>query len=362
MLVACAVGAGASQARAEPASVDLLAFHGPASPSPAASAVRDRLQARARTEGLAWIDLSPAPAPASTAPARLRAGIDAYDELRWDDAHAALDDAAAEVWRTGGEALSTTALADVFLYRGLVETQLGDATRAWDDLLRAATLAPTRTLDPMRFPPRAVEAFDRARTAVAALPRAVLTLDAAGCTTTIDGGAAATAALPHGEHAVRVACPGQDAWGSRIVLAADQTVRPPAATALVPPDEAALGAMARTRGAASLLLAAVADGAAGSTVILRVVDASGRAGRRASVALADGDGDGAAALDAALDRLLATEVATLLPVTAPTRWWQSRWLWAAAGAALGAAVILPFAVGGDDPGGATVTLHPEFPW
>ena len=88
---------------------------------------------------------------------------------------------------------------------------------------------------------------------------------------------------------------------------------------------------------------------------LRVVPAHGAPGRRTSIALTGDDHD-AAAIDAAVDRVL------LAPVTggpaAATPWWKSRWLWAAAGAAVTAAVIVPLTIGGDRSDGGTVTVRP----
>ena len=48
---------------------------------------------------------------------------------------------------------------------------------AWDDLVNAARLDPTRVLDPARFPPRAVAAYKRAAAEAAQLPRADLLLE-----------------------------------------------------------------------------------------------------------------------------------------------------------------------------------------
>jgi len=320
--------------------VGLVAFHGPA------GAARDTTQARARDAGLAWIDLSPAPPPPLTAAASVRAGIDAYDELRWDDALAALDAAIAEVWRTGGADLGGAELSDVFLYRGLVSTQRGDTATAWDDLVRAAALSPARTLDPLRFPTRAVEAFDRARAAVAKLARARVTVDAPGCDAAIDGGAAASAEVPLGEHVVRVACPDRAPWGQRVVVAGDLTVTPPADDAGAPPDDAALAALAAAHGAVAVLAVIVtADLAA-----VRVVDARGEVTAVASVRLGEGD------LAAAIDRVLAPpEVVVVRPAQRP--WWRSPWLWAGVGAAVTAAVLIPFAVSTDD-SHDTIPLRP----
>lgn len=317
--------------------VGLVAFHGDD------AAARDRAQARARDAGLAWIDLTPAPPPAPTAAASLRAGQDAYAELRWDDALAALDAAIAEAWRTGGADLGTTELSDAFLYRGLVATQRGDTAGAWDDLVRAAVIAPARTLDPLRFPTRAVEAFDRARAAVAVLPRARLAVEAPGCDVVIDGGIAREAEVPHGEHVVRVLCTGRAPWGERVALAADTALAPPPDDAAAPPTDDALAQLATERGVVAVLAIVVRDG----TAAVKVVSAQGEV-----TAIASGRTD---ELDAAIDRVLAPPPVIVQAAKRP--WWRSPWLWAAAGATVATAVILPFALGGDD-GGGTATLQP----
>jgi hypothetical protein len=334
--------------------VGLVVFHGPAPPSERAQAARERAEASARDSRRAWLDLSPAPPPAPVAPDRLRTGIDAYEELRWDEAKAALDDAISEAARTGGAGLTTAELSDAFLYRGLVHTQRGDTTAAWDDLVRAATIAPSRTLDPLRFPTRAVEAFDRARAAVAALARAKVTVDAPGCDAWIDGRAATAAELPLGDHFARVVCPGRAPWGLRLEVAGDATVTP-AFEELAPPDDAAIAALARERGAAEVLVVIVAEsGEAAPTAALRIVDAAGTPSRISSYTL---DGEGGLA---ALDRGLTDALAAPLDVTGPPpkqRWWKSPWLWAGIGAAAAAAVILPLTIGGDG-GGDDATLRP----
>ena len=334
-------------ASAAAADVGLVVFHGPASPSATAQAAHDRAADRARAGQRAWLDLSPPSPPAPTVSARLRGAIDAYNELRWDAALAALAAAITEIERTGGAGATTAELSDAFLFRGLVHTQRGDATAAWEDLIRAATLAPARTLDPARFPTRAVEAFERARQAVTALPRAALTVDAPGCAAWIDGGAAAASQVPHGEHLVRVACPGRAPWGARVVVAGATAVTP-ALEPTAPPDDAALAALARDRGAAAVVAVVVAEGTgAAPTATVRVVLASGAVSRRASLALG---GDAAAArLAQAIDEALAAPRGAS-PPPRRTRWYQSRWLWAAAGAAATAAIVLPFTIGdgGDD--------------
>jgi hypothetical protein len=339
--------------RATPAAaapeIGLVIFHGSAEPTEVARSARDRAEARARAAGRAWLDVTPAPPARSTAPDRLRAGIDAYEELRWDDALAALDAAADELARAGG-GMPTGDLSDVFLYRGLVHTQRGDATRAWDDLVRAATLAPARTLDPLRFPTRAIEAFDRARDAVKALPRARLVIDApAGCDVEIDGGLAAEAELPHGEHLVAATCPGSAPWGRQVVLAGELRITPELA-ALAPPTDDEVARLIANRGVEAALVIVVADLPAAITATLRVVDARGR-GRLASTLALDGD---AVALDAAIDDALVIDAPVVAPPPRRARWWRSPWLWAAVGAVATAAVVLPLTLGDDGSGDASV--------
>jgi hypothetical protein len=333
---------------------DLVVVDAPAAPSATAAAARDRVVARARAAQVATVDLSPAAPPAPVAAARLRDGIDAYDELRFDDALAALDAAADDAARTGAAGLATAELSDIFLYRGLVHTQRGDATRAWDDLVRAATIAPARTLDPLRFPTRAVEAFDRARVAVEKQPKARVTVDAAGCDAWLDGAAATTAELRAGDHFVRVACAGRLPWGERVAVTTDATLTPPAATAPPPPDSATIAALAQQRGAAAALVVVIAEDGRAVTAALRVVDAGGATDRRASVRI---EGSDLAPLDAALDRAFAVELPAVVVRPEKKRWYRSPWLWAAVGAAATAAIVLPLTVGGDD--GDSATLRPS---
>ena len=344
---------GAAPAVAAP-DVGLVVFHGPAAPSERAAAARERAAAAARDARKAWLDLSPAPAPAPAAPERLRAGVDAYEELRWDQAKSALDDAIAEAAHTGGAGLTTAELSDAFLYRGLVHTQRGDTTAAWDDLVRAATIVPARTLDPLRFPTRAIEAFDRARAAVAAQARATLTVDAPGCEVWIDGAAGAAAEVPHGDHFVRAVCPGRAPWGQRLAVTGDAAVTPSFEVA-PPPDDAAIGTLARERGVAEVLVVVVAEsGEAAPTAALRVVDAAGAASRGSSYTL-DGGG-GLAALDRGLVDALAAPI-EVAPPPARRRWWRSPWLWAGVAAAATAAVILPLTLG-DEGGQDDASLRP----
>jgi hypothetical protein len=337
---ACAPGV----AHADGPVVGLVVFRAPAVGSEGIDAARDLAIAAARDAKLAWLDLTHEAPVEPAAAADLRAGIDAYEELRWDDALSSLDSAADAVWASGGAGLATAELSDVFLYRGLVHTQRGDTTKAWDDLVRAAAFAPARTLDPARFPTRAVEAFARARDAVTALPRAAIEVSAPGCEITIDGGEAERATLPHGEHVVRAVCPGRAAWGERVVLAGDVALAPPAPDA--PPDDAALAAIAKERAVAALIAVIVADD--GATASVRVVGADGSVSQQRAVALD--------AVGGALADTLATESPLPPPPPRRARWWKSPWLWAAGGVAITTAVLLPFALSGG--GSSDVGLRP----
>ena len=77
--------------------------------------------------------------------------------------------ASAAVERSGGGDLDSRQLSEIFFYRGLAKLEAtSEAEEAWDDLVNAARLDPTRVLDPARFPPRAVSTFNRAVTEVTA--------------------------------------------------------------------------------------------------------------------------------------------------------------------------------------------------
>jgi hypothetical protein len=93
----------------------------------------------------------------------------------------------------------------------------------------------------------------------------------------------------------------------------------------------------------------VAEDDAGATASIRVVGADGRADAPTAVTL---DADGAA-VDAAIDAALGPPPVTV-PPPAKTRWWKSPWLWAAGGAAITAAVLIPFAVSGGDTDSASL--------
>jgi hypothetical protein len=332
--------------------LEMVVWFSPPDPPDSVVAARDALADRSRRAGLAWLDVSPPAAAAPRAPEHLRRGLEAYDGLRFDEALAAFDAAAEEIAATGADGLSPAELSDVFLYRGLTYTQRGDSARAWDDLVRAAVVNPARTLDPLRFPPRAVEAFQRARDQVAAQARATLTLSApAGCAVRVDAAPAASAAITvaPGDHYVRVVCAGHAPWGARVTVDGAGAHVTPALQRVAPPP---MLERARARGARGVILATVSlDADVPATLTLEKVDAqTGKVSDRTTVALPPG---GAATPDAvaAFERLLAGPVEPPPPPPRPRRFYQKPWVWGLAGAAVATAIILPFALsgGGDGP-------------
>ena len=311
------------------------------------------IEAAARAEGGAVVDLTPPAVAAPTAPRALRAGIEAYEAFRGDDAWARLEEAHAEAHTTGGRGLGASELGELYLYRSLVATQRGDTTRAWDEVLRAVTFDPTRVLDPLRFPPRALETWTRARAAVDAVPRGKLVvtgLDAA-CTWIVDGRPQTTRELvvASGEHFVRAECPGATPWGHAVVVSGPSTelAAPPAAPTAATP-EAAL-ALATRRGAQAALTVAIQLGGGPPTARLTLIAVP--TGTRRGQALVAAGPRAAVDATAAVRALIGDVVRPFTPTTAATgtrpesrRWTRSPWLWAAVGAAAAAIVILPIAL------------------
>jgi hypothetical protein len=333
------------------ASVLPVLWSAPDAPRARVAEVRRALEAAA--PGRPLLDLSPARAPTATAAERLRAGVVLYDRLRHDEARAALDQAADDATVHGAAGLTPAELSDIYLHRALCAHARGDATRAWDDFVRAAVVAPGRVLDPARFPPRAVAMMRRATAEVAAAPRGTLTVAApAGARVFVDGGDAGTApaqlaALPYGQHLVRVEDPAHAPWAGVVHLATPAQRLEPPLRRLVPPDDLAVAAAARERGSTHALLAIVTRGDGAGRVEVRLVDHSGR---RPFVESARAD-EAAAALGRAVGAIRppATQVARpevpLPPPTPPTPWYRRAWVWAVVGAVVvGVSVAIPLAV------------------
>ena len=95
----------ASTAVAAPAADLVIVWAPGANPAP--------LEAVAHTAGAALVDRSPAAEPSEDIGALIHRGIAAYDGLRLDEAHAALDAARASADRSG--AVTATQLSDLFI-------------------------------------------------------------------------------------------------------------------------------------------------------------------------------------------------------------------------------------------------------
>lgn len=296
------------------------------------------IQAAAREAGAAMIDRSPIAAVSLPTESLVKRGIAAYDALELERAKQLLDEARTAADRTGAAGLSQGELSDLFLYRGLVKIQAEDTTGAWDELVTAITVAPTRVLDPARFPPRVAGELERVRTTLAERPRAKLELEAPpGCTVAIDGVAVAAgdAAAPrlHGPHWVRVTCTDHAPWGARVELTGDTTLAAGNAR-LVAPSQDELLIQARTLGAQGYVVVEIS----GRVAITRLVGADGRERDRRTLTVA-----------ATLDPVAKVVGEMLAPRPPAPSWYQSRWVWAAGAAIVTAAILIPVtaAIAGD---------------
>lgn len=351
-------------ARAEPP--PLIVFHAAWDPPSEVVAARAAVAAAARDAGAAFLDVTPAPPPPPAAATLLARAVESYDALRYDEALEKLDAALAEVGRSGAAGLGPAELSDLHLYRGLVVLQRGDTSRAWDDLVHSAMVDPARILDPLRFPPKALAAFQRAAREVKAQPRGTLAVASGpGCRAFVDAREVADLPpeLPFGMHYVRVQCPGAAA-GATVLLSQSHLEVPLApAPPAAPSDESAV-ALAHARGARTVIVvAATRSSGAPPTVWLRLREVpSGRPLADASVAL-DPGGSAAADARAATVRLVdrATGAVKLDLSPPPRPWYEKPWVWGVAAAAVTAAILLPFAVSPGSPSGFQVSPRVP-PW
>jgi hypothetical protein len=235
----------------------------------------------------------PAP-PAPRAPDLLKTGITNTQRIAFGEALHDLDAAAAEAATTGGAGLSTDELADLYLNRAIATARADwNATAAapptearthgYADYLRAATLAPARTLNTREVPPQAVADFARAVAEVRQRPRGTLTVaGSADAQVALDGGAPMPVAggvvfrdLVHGEHLIRVEEIGRVAWGAVVTFnQPTQDVAIPA-RAQLGLDSATAAAHARRMGALFVLVLEPKGGPR-APVALRLIDASGQ--------------------------------------------------------------------------------------
>lgn len=361
-LAASLMGSG-SRALAQ-ASPPLVIFYAPDSTSAEARSSRQALEEVARRSATTVIDLSPrAPAP-PTAGIELRRGIESYRRFEYKIALGHLERGMAEAAATGGLGLSAAELSDLLIYEALVFGQLGDAARSWDDFVRAATIEPTRKLDPVRFSPRVIETFERAVEA-ATRDRTSLSLIAdSACEAAVDSRSAPIGepvSLVRGEHYVRITCDGAASYGTKVLVHGEhQELRP---TVVPPPmpTEVEVLAEARKRGAESILWCKlVASRRAGTTLTLRLIDlATGKAQGIVVVRLKGGPGDRGAVSGAAtrlIEQVTRPPEVLLPPPSRPRRWYKSPWLWTAVGVVVTSAILIPFTVDSSRPVGFDVRV------
>jgi hypothetical protein len=285
------------------------------------------IEQAARRAGAAVIDQSPKPEKTAQTAQLVQAGIQAFDELKAEDAWKSLERARSEADRTGADGLTQAQLSDLFLYRGLVKGVQGDSTSGWEELVAANTIDPTRELDPGRFPPKVREDFERARDTVKQKARAKLTVQAPeGCATSVDGRPApGPVDLVVGPHWISTRCVDRRPQGYRIELTGDVRV-PIEPSPYLPLNDSELLIQARTAGARAFVVVEVR----GNVATARLLDTTeGRERDRKTVTIA---GDLAP---------LADGVSELLTPPAQQRWYQSKAVWAIGGGLLAAAILVP---------------------
>lgn len=304
--------------------------------------------AAARGAGAAVIDQSPKPEGAAQTAELVQKGLDAFERLEFDAAWQLLETARSEIDRTGAAGITQAQLSDVFLYRGLIKTQQGDTNAAWEELIIANTVDPTRELDPGRFPPRVIAEFERAQATVKNKGGARLTVSVPqGCRVFVDASSASSAVnLIVGRHWVRVTCADRQPEGLKVELVGGPITLPINPPQLLPPTDTDLLVQARTAGARAFVVAELR----GNIATARLVGLDGRERDRKTVTIGS---------DLAP---LADAVAALLTPPVRSPWYRSKWVWATGGAAVAAAILIPltaFLVQSDGP--TTVTVRPPWP-
>lgn len=305
------------------------------------------IEAAAKRAGAAFIDQSPKPAGTAPTATLVQQGVQAFDELKFDDAWQVLERARSEVDRTGADGVTQAQLSDLFLYRALVKAQQGDTTNGWEELVAANTIDPNRELDPGRFPPKVRADFDRARETVKTKARAKLTVVAPdGCTTSVDGRpATGPVDLVVGPHWVNARCADRQPEGFRIELTADVRL-PVEPRPFLPPNDTDLLVQARTAGARAFVVVEVRGGVATA----RLVGLDGRERDRKTVGVS---GDLSPVADG---------VQNLLAPPPDKHWYNSKIVWAVGGAAVAAAILIPLtAYLAGDSGVGNPTARPTFP-
>jgi hypothetical protein len=352
-VLAALTGPAAAQAPERPSVVLFWSSPGHADAT-ARAALLPAVERASRRSGAVSADLSPAAPPLPAVADQVARAIAAYDGMKFADAAFELDKAAATVAELGGRGLERDALVDLFLYRALARTETGNSAGAWDDFVRAATLDPTRLLDPARFRPSAVKSFTLAVEQVKKRAPVALTVNGpTGSKVTVDGRPSGrdkvSETLLPGEHYVWVERPAAPPFG-KVVTLASATAVPVPEDAAAPPNDAELARRAARLASGPLLGVALRrDGGVG-VVELRSVGPRGST-LRGMLRLGPSPEASARDLESAVTRALRAmrgEVARGDPKTGattpppPERWYKNRWLWLGVGVLAGAAALTPF--------------------
>lgn len=304
----------------------------------------------ARRDGGAFVDLSSkAPSP-PIAPAELGRAVAAYQEFDYGRAIQHLTIAFSEIASSGVRSVSNSELCDLYIYRALVRSAQGDSSKSWDDFVQAALIDPTRHLDAVRFSPSVAARFERARKAVIEGPVHLLSVESAGdCNLVVDGlerGLATPVSLRAGRHFLQLTCSGYQEYSESLLLDKDLDLRPRLVRPQTPSASDAVS-VAKERGFRHVAFVRVPFSRPVNTAVFTLFAINGFEVGRTSMALAATSGDKAvamAALSRLLDALAPANIPKPLVVIRERSWYQSPWLWAAAGVVATSAILLPFAL------------------
>lgn len=306
------------------------------------------LETVARHRGAALIDRSPVPQPNPETARFLQRGISAYEAIQLGEAQAALDQARDLADKTGAQGLTRAQLSDLFLYRGLVRAANGDEATAWDELVTAMVIHPTRSLDPTQYAPKIQSLVKRVRDDVLQKrPQAKIVVEApSGCLIYIDGELVGGPVLrATGPHFARVTCNGHEPWASRVDLTSLDSHVAASPKPYQPPSDGELLIQARAAGVRAIAAVEVH----GRIATVRLIGVDGKERERRSTAVANND---LTQLAAILDEVLAP------PAQMSRPWLRSRWAWAIGAAVATAAIVIPItAVIASDTGAATWTVR-----
>ena len=287
--------------------------------APENDSARQLFTAAATRYNLRPVEVVDVPAPAAPhAPDNVRMGILNTQKLAFSEAQHDLDAAAAEVATTGGAGLTAAELGDLYLFRAMATARADwnaqpsaaptDArTKAFDDYLRAATLAPTRTLNERELPPQVVADFKRAQDVVHKRPLGTLLVKGpADAQVALDGGPLMPIAggvtihdVGFGEHLIRVEQIGYAAWGTVVPFGQPSVEIDVPTRAALTLDDATAAAHGRRMGA-RFALVATAKGGPGSAVEIDLVDTGSGARRDSALVPTTGE---VGQIDAAVMRL-----------------------------------------------------------